>query len=73
MAARERGTGRFRIGRDERGWPTIGSALSVAQNRAIRAGEPWSVGVFENGEIKVARVERHADGTITTTKLKEQT
>lgn len=65
MAGRQKANGRFRIGRDERGWPTIGSALSVAQNRAMRASDAWQAGIFDQDE-KVARVERHEDGTVTT-------
>jgi hypothetical protein len=66
MARRRITTGAFTIGGiDRREFPTIGLALSYAQNLAVRAEEPRQWGVYEDG-TRVARVEREEDGSVTT-------
>ena len=60
--------GRFTIGGAEGTSPTIGAAVSKAQYRACSADKPIQLGVFDNGD-KVARVERHENGVVTTTML----
>lgn len=67
MSRRNRNTtGAFTIGGDDRTYPSVGLALSVAQNRAVRAADERSWGIYEDGQ-RVARVVREADGSVTTT------
>lgn len=61
-------TGAFTIGGDQRAFPSIGVALSLAQNLAARAEEPRQWGVYEHGN-QIARVERDEDGVILTTEV----
>lgn len=67
MARSRRSTnGTFTIGGSERTFPTMGVALSFAQNLAVRAEEPRSWGIYDNG-TQIARVVREEDGAVVTT------
>jgi len=61
---RRRDEGDFRVGGSDRKWPTVTAALSAAIYRADHADREVQVGVFD-GDRQVARVERHADRTVT--------
>ncbi len=65
---KSRTQGTFHVGGNEKKMPTLGMAISFAQTLACRADEPRQFGVFDNG-TKLARVERHEDGTVTTTEV----
>ena len=66
MRRRTSGTGAFTVGGDPKGrtCPTIGCALSLALTLTSQAGGENQRGVFKDG-TRVARVERHRDGTLT--------
>lgn len=70
MARRSTMTGTFTVGGSDRTFPTIGVALSFAQNLATRAEEPRQWGVFKDGE-RIARVARQEDGVVVTTPVDE--
>lgn len=59
-------TGSFTVGGSERTFPTVGVALSFAQNLATRAEEPRQWGIYRDGQ-SIGRVEREEDGSVTTT------
>jgi hypothetical protein len=61
-------TGKYHVGGDERKLPSESAAFSLAQTLATKATDARRFGVFDNG-TKIGRVERHADGVITTTRI----
>jgi hypothetical protein len=55
----------FTIGGSDRRFPSLGAALSYAQNLAIDNGTPVQMGVYDNGN-QVMRVSRGESGVVIT-------
>lgn len=56
----------FRVGGDDRRWPSVTAAISLAQFRACRSTVEIQFGVYE-GDEQVARVVRLPNGVVLTT------
>jgi hypothetical protein len=55
----------FTVGGSDRRFPSVGAAISFAQNLAIRNGAEIQMGIYDNG-VQVMRVCRGETGVVIT-------